>query len=338
MIVLCTAFLLAAQPDRAPQDSPRNHQIHVATSADGLTWEETQAPVMRMASVPDIIELSGKGSAGAAGTLVIYTVDFRNVEEPGRERIARLVSTDGGKTWDEPRPIAIEGKTTRWAAVDPSVVQLEDGRLRLYFYEMLPRPTSPRDNPGIPGVPTIPINPRPHEPPREAAGPKHRILSAVSDDGLTFRPEEGERLALEGITDSEVIQSGGEWLMFLSRGEETLLAYSKDGLKFEHDTDFVCRDGGVPGAIGMDDGTVRAYLSGRRGIVSTIYDPGRGTFKPDGGLRVRGPCADPAVWRLANGAYVMVLKRFTDVEEREEKEEDPEKEPIRVPGPPPRPR
>lgn len=329
MLSWLPVLLLAGTQPQAPAaprpDDPRTHQVHFATSPDGLTWEEAKAPVMKMASVPDIIELSGKGSAGAAGTLAIYTVDFRDALEPGGERLARLLSTDDGATWGAPARVTIEGKTTGWAAVDPAVVQLDDGRLRVYFYEMVHAAARP---PQQPQPPRLPGSPRPDTERREEPeSPVHRILSAISEDGLAFRAEAGARFELPGITDPEVVRCGGEWLMFLSRGEETLLAHSNDGLKFEADAEFICREGGVPGALALDDGTVRIYASARRGIVSTVYDPGRGTFKPDGGLRVRGPAADPAAWRRSNGTYVMAFKRFAGAESPR----DPQRPPPLVP-------
>src|SRR5678815_2178139 len=63
----------AEQPRPQNQDGPWNHEIHFATSNDGLTFTESPA-IMTQASVPDIIQLARdlpkkETAAGAKGTL-----------------------------------------------------------------------------------------------------------------------------------------------------------------------------------------------------------------------------------------------------------------------------
>jgi len=334
-----SVFLGIAVLALQPADGPWNHKVHFATSADGLAFVEIAEPVMERAGVPDIIELVSDlpGAKEGKGQLVIFCVDAGTTRAPGQEQISRLVSADGGATWSGARPIEISGKPgddEGWNAggvpVDPAVIQLPDGRIRLYFLLMepgtsppwvpepiLPRPENPEipppDQPREPGLPPhrpVPRQPSPGEPRPFPGESTHRILSAVADDGVHFQLEPGERLAAPGVTDPEVVQAGGEWLMFLSRGEETLLARSSDGLSFAMDESFRLTGGGVPGALVLPDGTVRVYQSSREGITSSVFDPGLGTVKKDAGVRVRGPCADPAVWPKAAGEYVAVVKRF----------------------------
>jgi hypothetical protein len=72
----------------------------------------------------------------------------------------------------------------------------------------------------------------------------------------------------------------------------------------------VLRGGGVPGAVVLADGRVRVYQTSREGIISVLFDPKSGMFKPEEGVRIDGPCGDPAVSVSDGGGYVMVLKRF----------------------------
>jgi len=48
------------------------------------------------------------------------------------------------------------------------------------------------------------------------------------------------------------------------------------------------------------------------GITSVVFDARTMMFKPDEGVRVKGPCADPAVWPRAGGGYVGVVKRWME--------------------------
>lgn len=332
------------QPRPQNQDGPWNHQIHFATSTDGLAFTEDSKPIMTQASVPDIIQLARdlpqkETAACPKGTLLIYTVDARPMGPAGpghgaRETISRLVSVDGGKSWSSPQPVSFDWTKrpeTGGTPVDPSIIQLEDGRLRMYYYwmEPPPRPQEPRDPEELPSKlpgrdprpqapdpadPRRPADPaRPDDPPRgnpPELNQRHIICSAISEDGLRFKSEDGARLADNGITDPEVIKTGDQYLMFLSRGEETLLARSTDGLRFDRDRDFVLRAGGVPGAVVLADGRVRVYQTSREGIISVLFDPKSGMFKAEEGVRIQGPCGDPAVCPSENGGDVMVLKRF----------------------------
>ena len=275
-----------AQPPRAPRppDGPWNHQIHFATSADGLRWDAGQQPIMKQASVPDILELSRDTPAGARGTLLVYTVDARDIGRRGGERISRLVSTDGGQTWSRPAPILLDRRPGEGNTVDPSVVELDDGRLRLYFYLMRQGP------------------PRPGEP--------HRFYSAVSRDGLHFELEDGVRLESPNVTDPEVIRAGDEWLMFFTRRGDVLMARSADGLEFRTVPGFRVPRGGIPGAIAAGPAAVRLYLTGRGGITSAVYHLRTERLEPEPGARIPGPAADPSVWRRTGGGYVMIFKRW----------------------------
>lgn len=312
---------------RQTQDGPWNHQVHFATSDDGLTFTETPGPIMKQASVPDIIQLARDlpkkaDAAGAKGTLMIYVVDARSPAPDRQGGVSRLTSTDGGKSWSSPAWVTFDftkRPETGGRPVDPSIVQLEDGRLRMFYYWMEPptREQQPRE-PGelptkLPGRdPGRPEQPKPDNPapPPPARPHRHVIYSALSEDGILFKAEEGARFADDDITDPEIVKAGDQWLMFLSRGQETLLARSGDGLRFDRDRDFVLRGGGVPGAVVLADGRVRVYQSSRDGIISVVFDPKSGMFKSDEGIRIKGPCADPAVFPSESGGYVMVLKRF----------------------------
>jgi hypothetical protein len=250
--------------------------------------------------------------------------------------VVRLTSGDGAKTWGKPEAVALSwpGDAAR-AAAEPCVVQLEDGRLRLYFLattparpedegpgprgpgEMppaidLPKPPTPPPPPfpRTPDRPWEPLKPRVPTPP--ARSPAPGIFSAVSDDGLRFVVEKGVRYEDESISHPAVVRVGDEWLMFLSRADKVLLARSGNGLKFEKDRPFVLRGGGDPGAAVLSNGRIRLYQSAAEGISSLEFDPETGNFRPDPGIRMPAPAASASICSLASGTYAGVFLRRTE--------------------------
>jgi hypothetical protein len=200
---------------------PFNDTIYAATSNDGLVFEVLPEPLFEHASVPDVVELTQKTPAGTPRTLLLYFVDFRTAPRPGAEPLA-VTRSRNGVAWSQTQRVILEGKRHRGAAVDPSVVELPDGRLRMYFF-------GPEAAQGDP----------------TSRSSQHRIYSAVSQDGILFSVEPGIRFEGAGITDPEVIRTKEEWLMFLSSGQQTLLARSRDGLAFTLDEAFRLASGGV---------------------------------------------------------------------------------------------
>lgn len=272
-----------------PTSGPYKDETWGAVSDDGLKFSILPGPFFKQASVPDALELSKDGPCGKSGTLLIYYCDFSRVMGPGQEKISYASSTDG-RNWSEAIPTVFEGKRNKGGIVDPSVVELPDGKIRLYFFG--PETTS-------------------GDPAKQEGD--HVIYSAISSDGIHFQVEDGDCFKLPRITDPEVVYVDGEWLMFLSRGRETLLARSNDGLNFILDEDFSLNIGGVPGAVVLPNGKVRIFACSM-GIVSAIYDPK--TKKPpvvEGGYRLQGQqgtiVADPSpIYRL-DGSYYLIFKK-----------------------------
>ena len=289
--MLLAGILLPTQQEprkkqKKNNDGPWNHKIHFAVSRDSLEWKEVRTPLAEKASVPDIVQLEQDSPAGKRGTLLVYAVSF---EEPVPEyptRIGVWSSGDGGKTWSGMKRLGIKGGNLDGRAVDPSIVPLPGGNLRLYFYDMAKRKPSNRNDP-------------------------YRAYSAVSRDGVTFTVERGIRFeSAVPMTDPEVIRWKDEWLMFFAQKGSVGMARSKDGMEFELVEGFRIPDGGIPGAIALPDGRVRVYCSTRKGITSVTLDPETGKSREDEGVRIRPGVADPAVWQCEDGAYVMMVKRW----------------------------
>lgn len=183
----------------------------------------------------------------------------------------------------------------------PSVLRLEDGRFRLYY--------------GGPGG----------------------ILSAISQDGVTFTKEAGVRVSSGSAGSAEMIASDPTLVKLKDGGvrmyykgatggggpgqavHSIFSAVSTDGLRFEKEGIRIdsqkTPDRGwasVPEAILLPDGKVRIYYVSDgadvgHGIVSSISEDGL-NFTREG--PVLPGFVDPALTRLASGEYLMLAVAF----------------------------
>jgi hypothetical protein len=170
--------------------------------------------------------------------------------------------------------------------VDPEVVLLPDGRYRLYASYM-------------------PSN-----------GPQDKILSAISNYGISFVQEEGVRYqGTNGmVMDPTVIKMGDIWRMFLTDGSSFISTISSDGLSFTREQ-VLPFNGGIPCAIAVENG-YRLYFSGGN-IFCAFSADGKTwgsavqvlTGGPPGSLDQKG-IADPDVVRMPNGTYKMFYKTW----------------------------
>lgn len=256
-------------PDQA--GGPFNDETYYAVSSDGLTWSKGTL-LAEHASVPDVIYTS-------QGVYWAYWVDFSAVTGPHPEKIGVARSTDG-VNWQKLGDAVFEGLGNR-VPVDPTVVELPDGRLRMYFFDIAQ----------FQGV--------------------HSIYSAISSDGIHFTVEEGTRFELENITDPDVILlPDGRYRMYLSVGSTTLSAISTNGLDFTYEDGQRVSEGGVAGAIVLSDGSIRLYACVHGGI--SAYKSADGllfTLEKKDVVTVAGSgfICDPSVAVTPNG-YLMIYK------------------------------
>jgi hypothetical protein len=296
------AFLFQESAPRLPPPSgsndPRLQDTWLARLRTDGTYEPLLArPILRSASAPEGLVLREDGAAGKAGDILVLLVDGLTLEGPGSAGLSLVRSSDGGKTWTARRPILVRGKRNRGACLDPSLVLLPDGEIRMFFFASeigtpLPGEREPRD----------PASASPHE-----------IHSAVSTDWEIFWVEEGVRVAVPLVTDPAVVRvSEREWWMFLSRGPETLLARSEDGLSFALDPDWICREGGAPGARSDRTGGARLLVSGRDGILEMPVRPDRaiGLSRLVLPTPRDGVVAAPSAVRLQDGSELLVYEQI----------------------------
>lgn len=255
-VALGWLFTTNSISDETFEESPiSNHNTYITFSNSPIAFEEGML-IAEEASVPDLLICYTDSTACKKGDFLVYFVDAQTLTEKNTEQISVIRSTDGGQTWSNRQVVSIEGKPNdEFAAVDPSVIQLEDGSLRLYFAFFDVNSSENQSN-------------------------EHYILSAISSDGINFEVEKESRISKQNLTDPEVIYSNGLWYMFYSLGQNSGMAISQDGLDFEDKGTLKVNAGGVPGAIAEENNTIRIYgcLSGK--IMSAISQDG-GNFTID---------------------------------------------------------
>lgn len=197
-------------------------------------------------------------------------------------------------------------------AVSPRVVVLPDGRYRLYYTQMLPRPGFPAGAVDYDNATT-------------------RILSAASPDGRVWTPEPGVRLtAQQGgagpfrVVSSEVVPTAdGRWRMYFeccpgpqSQPSSIRSAVSDDGLNWTVEPgDRLASPGRnfmSPRIVFLEGGRCRLLCCEHgRGIISAISDDGV-RFEPEPGLRIAqdsphdaAAAFAPEVLRTPDGRMIM---------------------------------
>ena len=267
---------------------PRNHAVHITGSTSPLQFRDIAEPQFDPGSVPELVVLTTASAAGSVGDVLVYVPGFYAGLGPDAEGMRLERSLDNGLTWEEdPEPIYITGKPDEVkGVVDPSVVQLEDGRLRMYFYGST---TTQGDPAKVPG--------------------DHTMYAAISEDGYNFEFEQAV-FATNNITDPEVIQFNDTWFMYLSRGQSTVITTSDDGLSFT-DTNEVWEGGGIPGALVYEN---KVYLYGCSGADIYVQSSSDGVnFDDDGELALSADTGnsncDPAPAVLDDGSIMMVYKK-----------------------------
>jgi hypothetical protein len=205
--------------------STTRDQTWVTTSADGLTWD---APTLLAdkASVPEVMRTS-------KGIFWAYWVDFSQFTGMHQEKIGVAKSADG-KAWEKLGMVNFSG-LSNLVPVDSDVIELPDGRLRMYFFNIA---KETREN---------------------------SIHSAISSDGINFTLEPGIRYQQPGIFDPDVIRlKDGRYRMYLNNDGNVISATSNDGLNFNADPGTrVQVRGSIPGSIVLADGTIRLYTCAR---------------------------------------------------------------------------
>lgn len=247
-----------------------DHNTYISFS-DKLTFDVGEM-IAEAASVPEVLVIDDD--------IYVYFVNAYAAHQGDGVNIYYIVSTDDGVSWTEREPIKIDGLVAGMEPVDPSLLDLGDGRYRLYFYDF------------------------------GKSGPNQQITkniySAISEDGINFVLEEGVRLSMkENMTDPEVVYYKDTWFMYYAGGDVDgiSVASSSDGLTFvDHgsvnDSEFM----GIPGAFVEKN---RIYLYDCK-VVAESTDGIH--FEKVSDFATRGCDPSPSIYK---DGYIMIYKDFS---------------------------
>jgi hypothetical protein len=195
----------------------------------------------------------------------------------GATWVARLVAD----TAEAIGPISVDGVVAPNGVVDPDVLLLADGSVRMFYLN------------GFGAAPGVPRS----------------LCSADSQDGVRFTTR-GPAFVWSGgepFTDPSVVRLSDGWLMAISLGQQTVIARSSDGLRFTREATLAF--GGVPELALAPDGTVRLYVCAMGIVAYRSVDGGRAFAREQTvvapGFNGRMIVCDPS---LVAGAGLFVFK------------------------------
>jgi hypothetical protein len=201
---------------------PSAHDIYRLTSTDQTNFYAENELLLSSSSVPD-------GVKTADGRELVYFITGRTVNDHGMRVAERqadgLLKVLNCVTFDG----AFDG-----SAVDPNVVLLSDGRLRMTYLSNF-----------------------------EEAEKDRIINSAVSTDGINFVVEKAILTGSNYSDPTETVLSDGNFLLGITGiGDNLDLYISSDGKNFQKQGSFRNEGGGFGDLITMPDGSVRFYAGG----------------------------------------------------------------------------
>jgi hypothetical protein len=257
------------------------HTTYFASSPDGVEWTLREEPIARYASVPDVIQVQAPLGPFPAGTLLVYFVD--GTQEHGSEdlELGLVYSLDEGSTWSDRLYTSMSDAPPSTIVADPSLVWLEDGRLRMYFYDFPAR--------------------QPFQPDDDSA---HTFHTAVSENGVDFVYEGVIYTDDQTVTDPDVIEFDGAWWMYLMNHEQGNAAVSMSDSPRSFSTKQSISGVSIPGAV-VGGNEVWLFSCGQDGITQLISQNGLTFSVVDTSIVSVGPGVhcDPSVTRLEDGRY-----------------------------------
>jgi hypothetical protein len=262
---------------------PWEASVHMATSSDGLNFGDEKLFIAR-AGVSNLL-LTKEG-------LLIATFQyFSYTEEEMFDVIAYTSSKDMGKTWTPVNKIHFTGRGFEPDKigpgapnpVDPTLVELEDGSLRLYFTFHPPGSKYPQ------------------------------LFSALSESLDTPFMVEGPQLESDKmILDPAIVHFNGLWHHYTVRhGEKdgskhiNVHSTSPSGLDFELQDD-ISLEFQLLGQVIEDGGKLRFYGTGNGVKSATSTDGFKWTNDP--GNRIEG--ADPGVVKIPGETYLLIFTKL----------------------------
>ena len=266
--------------DPNADSGPWNQDLSISTSTDGVNFTEGKLFIPH-AGVANLLNT-------AEGKLVATFQYFSFKNEAMFDVIAYSISEDDGETWSSVKKIQFSGLSRVGAGgpnpVDPTLVQLEDGKFRLYFTYETPSDGAPQ------------------------------LYSAISDsiDGQ-FENEGKQLTTTDMVLDPAVGKLDEIWHHYttIHGGKKNgkyrnMHSISATGTDFERKEDILL-DINMLGNVIVDDGELVFYGNGDVGIEYATSSDGY-TWNTEGSLNLQG--ADPGIAKTSSGKYVIVYTTF----------------------------
>ena len=248
------------------KQGPYKDKISYAIGTSLTDWTDSGKTLVEHASVPDVIYKDGK--------LFVYFTDVSQDGVP--EQIGLITSSDEGQTWSDKQNLTITNMGDK-TPVDLAPMVLDDGRIRLYYFDISKTMTE--------GV------------------EKNTIYSAISNDGINFTQEEGARFTYNNIFDPDVIKVGDTWRLYVGSERTVLSATSTDGLTFTYEG-IAFTDGSIPNVVYENN----LYYLFTDGISIATSVDGKTFSATSNSFDIGKLTADPGVAKITNGKYIMVYK------------------------------
>lgn len=275
-VIPAEAQELERPPSGRTQYGPWNRDMDIYESQDGIHFVKKGIFVER-AGVPNL-------AVSGDGTLYAVFQWFPLDQPEAFDQIASTRSHDGGRTWAGPRTIVMEGMpSSLFRAFDPTLVVLPNGRFRLYFASERASQRQGRGN--------------------------RAVFSAISDDGVRYRFEPGQRFGFEDeeTYDPSVAYFKGKWHLYCPKTGfqgEGYHAVSDNGLEFTEweEVGVPAQGSWIGNPLCLQD-TIRFYGSGPGGAwLAASSDGSRWRIEP----AVNLPGGDPAVASRREGGLLAV--------------------------------
>ncbi len=253
------------------------------SSSESEKWPDDAPTIIEHASVADAITLTQDiGNFKAGNILTVFVFFKENI--PVVQDIGLLYSEDDGNSWSELFILNVVNPDSH-AAVDPSLVQLDNGNLVLYYLDFsVAQPGSQNQ--------------------------EYTFYAATSEDGLNYNLENAIFSSTEISTDPDVIFYNGQWLMYYAKeSDETMhVLTGTNHLNFENDQTTGIK--GIPGTLIVED-ELHLYgcggVEGEDGNGITISKSMDGITFTSSALAKMGDC-DPAPVILENGNFGLIYK------------------------------
>ncbi len=268
------------QTENADSDEkgPWSDSLYMATSSDGLTFTEGTF-VLEHASVSNLLLTS-------SGQLILIYQFFSPEDESMFDIIAYSLSEDNGKTWSSPVAVTFENLPepidSGKVPMDPTLVETENGALRLYFTY--------------------------HEKGAKTA----TLYSATAADGKvtsSFVAEQTPALTADGpllihMIDPAIVFFDGKWHHYTwQESNDNYHSVSDDGLFFNVESPITLPMDFLGQVITVEDG-LRFYGSVEEGKVVSAFSEDGYVWEMDEGYLALGH--DPGIAQLEDGTYIMI--------------------------------